>query len=269
MRHTLTCESAGPHRSLKVMSLNVAHGRKLARQQLFVPSHKFQANLADVADVLVRHEPDVVALQEADGPSFWSGDFHHVEHLAELAGFDHHFWGEHNSLQLGRRRLVTGTALMSRTPLGDAASVVFPPSPPTPRKGFVVASLPLPGAPGRSVDLVSVHLDFLSKRARRRQIRSIEEALAPRANPRIILGDMNAWWKRRNDVVPLLCEQLDVRPCRPECRKLATFPSRRPRFRIDWILISPELEFASYATVADAVSDHLGVMAEVHLADAA
>jgi len=248
--------------SLRVMSLNVAHGRKLAKQQLFVRRHKFHANLTDVAALLRRESPHVVALQEADGPSFWSGDFHHVERLADLAGYDHHFWGKHNSARIGQRRLSSGTALLSRVPLEAPASHRFARTLPTPRKGFVVATLPVGGRP---VDVVSVHLDFLRKAARRQQILAMERELARRGNPLIVLGDMNCWWRRRNDALRLLVERLDIHPCQPEAKELATFPSRRPRFRLDWILISPELEFASYATVADRVSDHLGVVAEVRL----
>jgi len=245
------------------MSLNVAHGRKLAKQQIFVRKHKFHTNLSEVAAVLRREAADVIALQEADGPSFWSGNFHHVERLAGLAGYEHHFWGEHNSVRLGKRQVACGTALLSRHPLHDAASYVFDPSPPTGRKGFVVATLPCPWAGGSFVDVVSVHLDFLRKGARRRQILEMEQELAHRTNPRVILGDMNCWWWRRNDALKLLADRLNVQPCRPDDRELATFPSRRPMFRIDWILVSPELQFASYRIVDDKVSDHLGVVAEI------
>jgi len=249
------------------MSLNVAHGRKLARQQLFVRPHRFHANLHEVARVIRREAPDVIALQEADGPSFWSGDFDHVERLADLTGYGHCFRGEHHRVRLGSRSVSTGTALLSRHPLDAPASHIFPRAPITGRKGFVVATLRLPG--GQAVDVVSVHLDFLRKRLRRRQILAMERELTRRENPLIILGDMNCWWRRRNDALGMLVERLGVRPCRPEAEDLATFPSRRPRLRLDWVLLSPGLEFGHYAILADRVSDHLAVLAEVRLRPAA
>jgi len=251
------------------MSLNVAHGRRLARQQLFLRGQRFHANLSQVAAVLRREGPHVVALQEADGPSFWSGDFNHIEKLAGLAGYEYHFRGEHNSARIGKRRVSCGTALLSRVPLDAPSSFVFPSTRPSPRKGFVAARVSLPGAPGCQVDVVSVHLDFLRKANRRKQILAMEKELAGRKSPLIILGDMNCWWRRRNDALPLLVERLNVRPCRPEARDLATFPSRRPVLRIDWILISAELEFSHYSTLSDTMSDHLGVIAEVRLNAAA
>jgi len=219
--------------------------------------------------VLRREAPHVVALQEADGPSFWSGDFHHVEHLAELAGYEHHFWGEHNGASLVGRRISVGTALLSRLPLRGARSVVFPPFPLRGSKGFVSATLPLPRAPGGRVRVVSVHLDFLRKQARRKQILTMVDELARSSEPLIILGDLNCWWQRRNDAIHLLVEKLGVRPCMPESRALATFPARRPRLRLDWVLLSPSLRFGRYEVIADRVSDHLGVIAEVLVSPAA
>lgn len=251
------------------MSLNVAHGRRLAPTQVFVRSHRFRENLTRVATVLRREAPHVIALQEADGPSFWSGQFHHVEHLAELTGYQHHFWGEHHKRQFGRRKVSIGTALLSQLPLQDTMSFAFERWPLRGRKGFVVASLPFPAAPAKTVDVVSVHLDFLLKRARRQQIREMARELARRRNPLIVLGDLNCWWTRRNDAIHLLTDVLGVRPCEPEADWLATFPSVRPKLRLDWILISPGLEFGHYQVVADRVSDHLGVVAEIHATPAA
>ena len=251
------------------MSLNVAHGRRLALQQLFVRRGRFRANLTDVARVLRREAPHVIALQEADGPSFWSGKFHHVEHLAEQTGYEHHFWGEHHARRLGKRRVSIGTALLSQIPLVNPSSFAFERPGLRARKGFVVATLPFPGAPDGTVDIVSVHLDFLRKTVRRRQIHEMAGELAGRRNPLIVLGDLNCWWARRNDAIHLLIDTLGVRPCRPEAIELATFPSLRPRFRLDWILVSAGLEFGHYRVVADRVSDHLGVVAEIHAVPAA
>ena len=255
--------------TLRVLSLNIAHGRRLARQQLLVPRDRFHANLSEVAEVLAREAPDVVALQEADGPSFWSGGFDHVEHLAELAGYPERFRGEHNRVRLRGREVRTGTALLARLPLAERLSRPFAPSPPTPRKGFVVATVPITGDGGLCVDVVSVHLDFLRKAARRRQVAELARELKGRGRPLIVMGDMNCWWGRRNDALPLLVEKLGVRPWEPTLRDHATFSSRRPRFRIDWVLVSPELEFVRYETLRDTVSDHLGIVAEVKVATAA
>jgi endonuclease/exonuclease/phosphatase family metal-dependent hydrolase len=50
---------------------------------------------------------------------------------------------------------------------------------------------------------------------------------------------------------------------RPDADGLTTFPGLRKR--LDWILVSEELEFKSSEVLPDEVSDHLGVKAEIGL----
>ncbi len=101
-------ESAGP--TLRVMTLNLAHGRADGVNQMLVSTNSIRDNLARVADFLTREAPDVVALQEADGPSFWSGRFDHVKTLAETARFGTFVRAE-NVKGFG---LSYGTAVLSR-----------------------------------------------------------------------------------------------------------------------------------------------------------
>ena len=74
------------HTTLKVVTLNLAHGRKDAWHQALLRRAAIQANLDEVVRILRQEQPDVVALQEADGPSLWSGRFDHVAYLSEKAG---------------------------------------------------------------------------------------------------------------------------------------------------------------------------------------
>ena len=60
---------------LKIVTLNVAHGRNQSVSQLLLDKEDISANLLRIAGVLGTVGADVVALQEADGPSGWSGKF--------------------------------------------------------------------------------------------------------------------------------------------------------------------------------------------------
>ncbi len=247
---------------LRVMTLNVAHGRKDGANQLLQHSRSIRANLDEVALLLRREQPDIVALQEIDGPSFWSGRFDHVELLSTEGRLPHSFRGEH----LSGPQLSYGTALLSRLKLGDPLSHKFEPSLPTPRKGFVVASIQLPGL-GQPIDIVSVHLDFSRASIRGKQIRELIAVLTDRQRdhprPLIIMGDFNCGWDSPEQTLHLLVEELELETFRPKAGNLATFNSSGRR--LDWIFVSPRLEIERYRVLPDVVADHLAVVAEITL----
>ncbi len=245
--------------ALKVMTLNLAHGRKNAWHQAFLKRRQIEAHLNDVAEVICRERPDVIALQEADGPSIWSGRFDHVAHLAERAEMPCFVRGEH----VRRLKLCYGTALLSRHPLEDSVVRTFAPSPLTLPKGFVVASLRWSGEPQREVDVASVHLDFSRRSVRRRQVEEIVRLMSGRDRPRVLMGDLNCEAGRREGTIRELSSALSLKLYRSEATGMDTFPLRRKRF--DWILISRELEFHHHATLPDVLSDHRAVVASVRV----
>ncbi len=249
--------TAAPPQSLKVLTLNLAHGRGSGRHQVLQGTESIRANLLKTAEVLRRHAPDVVALQEADGPSFWSGSFDHVQYLAQQTHLEHVVHGEHVE-GLG---LTYGTALMSRLQPTDPVAVTFDPELSPFPKGFVVATLPWPNAPVRTVDVASVHLDFLSKAARREQAAELIATLKQRGNAVIVMGDFNSQGKEPGSVVQLVARELGLTAFSSTGLDLSTFP--RFDSRLDWILISRDLEFLAYETLPDSLSDHRGVLAEI------
>jgi len=249
-----------PQAVLRVMTLNVAHGRGDGRHQVLTRKKTHRAKLDAVAAVLARERPDVAALQEADGPSVWSGRFNHVDHLAEAAKFARSVRGEHVS----GMKLSYGTALLSMLPLEGPLSVTFAPSPPTPSKGFVLATIAWPGHPTLEVDVVSVHLDFARKKVRRRQVADLIGRLEGRGRPLILMGDLNCQWADEDSPLRTLAEKLELRAYKPEAEDMQTFPKLKRR--LDWVLISRELEFARHEIVPDRVSDHLGVVCDVKVA---
>ena len=122
---------------MRVVTLNVAHGRKDGRNQMLLKEETIRSNLEELALVLNRAEADVVALQEADAISAWSGKFDHVEWLSEKSIYGCSFHGIHAS----KRIYDFGTALLSRYPFEGSFAHSFKPSKPTTTKGFSVAAL--------------------------------------------------------------------------------------------------------------------------------
>jgi endonuclease/exonuclease/phosphatase family metal-dependent hydrolase len=243
---------------LRVMTLNLAHGRELAFHQSMLRRKRVATNLEKVSEIFVREQPDLITLQEADGPSVWSGYFDHVDSLARAAGYNFAVRGTHMALPWPFV-LDYGTAIVSRWPVKDVQSRRFEQAS-YDNKGFVRATVQVPGV-GRSVDVVSVHLDFLRQKTRWRQVEILRRTLAERSHPLILAGDFNCEWQDAT-CVEWLAATLGLKAHEPEAGE-PTFPSKQPKSRIDWILVSEELTFDSYRTIADPVSDHLGVVAEV------
>ena len=52
--------------SLRVLTLNVAHGRKDGKNQMLLSGETIRSNLVELGQLLDKAEADVVALQEAD-----------------------------------------------------------------------------------------------------------------------------------------------------------------------------------------------------------
>ncbi|MEM6792449.1 MAG: endonuclease/exonuclease/phosphatase family protein [Acidobacteriota bacterium] len=252
-----------PANALRLVSLNVGHGRRTATHQALLLERTARRNVSEVGRILHTVRADVLALQEADGPSAWSGNFDHVESLARHARLLHHYRGDHNPFGSPRFPLASGTALLSAWPLGERLSRRFR-SNWRDTKGFVVATIRVPRWRDLEIDLVSVHLDFLRPALRRQQIlRMVEELQTRRGQrPMVVLGDLNCCWQREPDSLRLLAETLGVRPFEPQ-RTVPTFPAHNPRRRLDWILVSRELTWHAHHTLRTPLSDHLGIVGDV------
>ncbi len=246
--------------TLSLVTLNLAHGRKDSLNQLLVPSKAIHSNLDDIADLLRRHDPDVVALQEADGPSAWSGNFDHVAYLAEAAGYPWFVRSDH----VKSRFINFGTGLLSSVPFQDVISHDFPRTPPTLTKGFTLGQIhwqPDADKAPVDVDILSVHLDFSRNGVREQQVSDILDVLQSRNHPVIILGDFNSEWLAKDSVIRRMVACGRVHTFEPESNKLGTYKSGK--HRLDWVLLSTDLEFRRYEVLPDIISDHQPVAVEV------
>jgi endonuclease/exonuclease/phosphatase family metal-dependent hydrolase len=248
---------------LRVVTLNIAHGRKDARNQVFLKGETIRDNLLEVAGLMDQAEADVIALQEADAGSKWSGKFNHVELLAENSANSCVVHGIHAS----NRIYNFGTALLSRHAFQGAFTHTFKPSKPTTTKGFSVGALDWnPGgalAVPKRVKFVSVHLDFSRRSVRRSQIAEMVSVLGQIEGPMILLGDFNTDWQTEDSSLKYLADTLGLAVYKPHAEGLSTYGEKGAR--LDWILISPELEFSIYYVKPDVVSDHYAVAADIIL----
>ena len=220
-------------------------------------------NLLELAQLLDRAEADVIALQEADAASAWSGKFNHVDFLVENSNYDCSFHGVHAS----NRMYDFGTALLSRYEFQGAFAHSFVPSKPTTTKGFSVAALDWnpEGALAEPVKVkfVSVHLDFSRKSVRKSQVDEMVRVLSRLEGPMVVMGDFNTDWKGEESSLKHLAESLGLSAFDPHAQGLSTYGDKGAR--LDWILVSGALRFSRYAVFPDVVSDHYAVVADLVL----
>jgi len=75
------------------------------------------------------------------------------------------------------------------------------------------------------------------------------------------MGDFNSDWFADEKVLRALTENSGFHVYRPKAQDLGTYGSSS--HRLDWIVISKELEFKNLTTYPDILSDHFAVMAEI------
>jgi endonuclease/exonuclease/phosphatase family metal-dependent hydrolase len=246
-------------RTFRVMSLNLAHGRSDGRFQALQGRSRIRDNLAQAGELVRSWQPWAVALQEADGPSVWSGRFDHVEAVAQAAGMP---WAVRSS-HVDGAGLHYGTGMLAWSEPKDARMRTFAPSPPTMSKGVTFASMATPG--GAEVTLVSVHLDFARAKVRAKQVRALAGWLSQVEGPLVVAGDFNCQWTDKEASLRALIEATGLHAWEPDSTALATYPGWNKR--LDWILISKDLEFVTYRVLPDVVSDHRAVVADLQVSE--
>lgn len=250
-------------RTVKIVSLNIQHGWNSDGPVPFrLRRADILTNLDKIAELLKLHAPDIVLLQEVDRVSPFIKKMDQLKYIARQVGYLHRAHGASSEMRLGERTLyAAGCGIMSRFPITATENIKFDQSFPTPRKGFLVATIAIDGT--KELTVVSAHLppiDILNLRSKRVQVERMVKVLQNRG-PVVIGGDLNmslSLLNRRN--IGVLASRLKVETHSAVLDpRLATYPARDPRRKIDWIFASPELAISDYTVISERVSDHLAI----------
>jgi endonuclease/exonuclease/phosphatase family metal-dependent hydrolase len=206
-------------------------------------------NLDSIADMLSGF--DIVALQEADGGSIRTGHLNQVRYLAEMAHFP--YWYQQLNRNLGKLAQHSNGVLSRIRP-------------------HVIEDHKLPGLlPGRGaiflrygnsaepLVLVVLHLS-LGRRARTNQLAYIRELIADYKHV-IVMGDLNS---RSERILQQLSPLSEAKLQSPQ-GTYNTYPSWKPIYNLDHILVSPSLIIKRAEVLPYALSDHLPIAMEVEL----
>lgn len=258
-------------KGLRLLTLNIAHGRGLSPYQGLHSAKRIERNLSRIAHLLRRVNADVVALQEVDEDSHWNKRIHLLDVLRDAAGYEESYLGVHNRRE-GRLPLAYGNGLLTRFPIRHAEHQAFGRAS-LGEKGFVCAELETKQG---ILPVINLHLDF---RSRLRRIEQVEHLIAflndkhytsdrkPHLSP-IICGDFNARQGKRTDAVRHLFHYLldDMHyQVYPKSRS-KTFPSVWPTHGIDFFFIPPSCRVKTCAVLRSFVSDHRPLLVDLAVA---
>lgn len=202
-------------------------------------------DLPRTAEAIVATGAEVIALQEVDRGLERSGYADQPRLLAELTGFDVHFWPTVQIVdgQYGLALAATESLQTWFEPLPRVRSE-------EPR-GLIVAAW-------RDFAIVATHLSTV-REARAVQLEHLAQVVRDSALPVVVMGDLNLGPRHLG---PLREAGLMTLPHPPK-----TFPSRWPRRRINHVLATPPLEVLEGRAPRTPASDHLPLVAEVQELD--
>jgi len=238
-----------PPDRLKIMTFNIHGGRR---------------GLDPIAKLIREHHPDLVFLQEATPPGTDRDHFDQATYLAKTAGGLHVTSG----LTLGLADTTTwDRAILSRAALRDARYLRTKDGADAERTFALHAIWP---AAGRPLHLVCVHtkssprLDLKkimqTSRLRMSQLTALLEHVTSLDGDVIIAGDFNAadWMPEYRAVT---ARWADFGLVNDDAKY--TYPSHKPRLRIDYVFGRGQFEARSYRVLDVRLSDHRPVALEI------
>jgi endonuclease/exonuclease/phosphatase family metal-dependent hydrolase len=205
-----------------------------------------QRDLARTAAVIREISADVIALQEVDNRVCDEGD--DLKELARMTGLQ-----VIAGPTMQKASGDYGNVILTNLPIQRIArhAIGVPDREP---RGILIVHLDWQGKP---LHVANTHLGLLPAE-RRKQVRSLIEALANYPPPLVLMGDFNEWlfWGR------------PLRWLRSHFGRIpspATFPSRLPLLKLDHILCEPRQRLQSLTVdkspLARDASDHLPLLA--------
>ena len=250
---------------LRLVTFNIAHGRGLTPIQGLTSPRKIRANLRGIATLLGRLKPDIVAMQEIDERSRWSGNFDQLDYLRVHARFPHSVFGINNR-RAGLLNLCYGNALLCRDELLATETVVFGQRR-VGEKGFLFTEI---SVGGRRIPFVNLHLHAASRVQRMRQLGLLIAWLQAKRRlgsghwfmPPIICGDFNNSHTRDDATAALLSHLSDTGDYTLYPQIGGTFPSPLPRRRLDFVFLPSQCRDVQCRVLRTLLSDHCPVLAE-------
>lgn len=214
-----------------------------------------ESSLRRLSSFIDGMKPDLVGLVEVDGGSYRYGGESQARCLAENLDLDHFFSCKYGRDSIFRKVPVLssqGNAILSRIPVERSSKVDL-------ERGMKRTLLEVEF--GTFVFLL-VHLP-LGMNARKAQLETLAGRVKAHSKPVLLGGDFNLL--HGSGELREFLETTGLRDADPSARK--TYPSRLPRFRLDFLLTGPGVNVRSFDVPDVRFSDHLPLVCDFEIND--
>ena len=206
--------------------------------------------LDDITHFLRAQDPDIVGLLEVDGGSMRSGLVNQAHHIANHIGHYTTYECKYGSASLNQLMPVVrkqGNALLAAPRVEGERFHYF-------RQGIkrLIIEIELD-----DVCIFLVHLS-LKYRHRQEQLAHLHDLIVAAHKPVIVAGDFNTFTGQQE--LFLFMRAAGLRSA--NSLGLPSFPSTRPRFELDFVLVSREIEVLDFRVPDIRYSDHRPVICD-------
>lgn len=227
---------------MKIMTFNILHCMDYLSKKI---------DFKRFADEILANGAHIVGLNEVRGKGLLTGYTAQAEKLGKLTDMKHYFGKAINVMGVA----PYGNALLSKYPLASVETVKIP-DPKKKTGDSMYESRAIIKAvidAGKRYTVLVTHMG-LNLDERENAVKTLL-SIAPEENC-IIMGDFNCP-PDSEELKPLfekyVCSDTEA----------FTFPSDKPRIKIDYIFTSRDIEIISRGTTTDIVSDHLAQWIEI------
>ena len=227
---------------LKVMSYNIHHGTNLFGRN----------TLDEIAEVIKNSDADIIGLQEIDKGVLRSKFQDQIKYLGEKLSMGYVYGYNHNVL--GGKY---GNGILSKYPIENYENIYLPSG--REQRGMLDATINIDG---KRINFLVTHLG-LNQQERNKQVQSIDKYLDTLANPIVLVGDFNS--RSDSEEIRYLSKRLMDTAYIADKDDEPTFDLPLLSGRIDYIFLDTSLNFRSYQTIKNRVSDHYPTIATFDL----
>jgi endonuclease/exonuclease/phosphatase family metal-dependent hydrolase len=206
--------------------------------------------LDEITQFIRRQDPDLVGLIEVDSGSVRSGLLNQAEYIAQHLGHYTAYECKYGTASINNQLPIVrkqGNAILAAPRVTGERFHYFP----TGIKRLIIEM---------ELDEVCIFLVHLSLKYRHRQeqLRHLHDLILAARKPVLVAGDFNTF-SGTNELF-LFMKATGLRSA--NVHGLASFPARMPRFELDFVLVSREIEIIDFSVPDVRLSDHRPIVCD-------